>query len=94
MINIGLTTFADHPDLSVDGKKQSRLSEYSSHFPIVEMDTPFYAIPKVSVIEHWQQQAPDNFQFILKANQLMTLHDIAKGDQVNKEDRQTVFKNI
>ncbi|WP_268913911.1 DUF72 domain-containing protein [Lentilactobacillus sp. SPB1-3] len=92
MINIGLTTFADHPDLSVDGKKQAKLSEYSGHFPVVEMDTPFYAIPKTSVIEHWQHQAPDNFQFILKANQLMTLHDIAKGESVTEDEREKSFR--
>ncbi|AQW21700.1 hypothetical protein PL11_007100 [Lentilactobacillus curieae] len=92
MINIGLTTFADHPDLSVNGGKTARLSEYSSHFPIVEMDTPFYAIPRQSTLEHWQNQAPDNFQFILKANQLMTQHDVAKGDPVPNEDRIESFK--
>ncbi len=82
MITIGLTTFSDHPAL-IDGvKRKVRLTEYSAHFPVVELDTPFYAIPKSTVIENWQHQVPKNFQFILKANRVMTMHDQGSSEPV------------
>ena len=68
MITIGLTTFSEHPSLIDGAKRKVRLTEYSGHFPVVELDTPFYAIPKVEVVTNWQKQVPKNFQFILKAN--------------------------
>ncbi|MCP9332463.1 DUF72 domain-containing protein [Lentilactobacillus hilgardii] len=91
MITIGLTTFSEHPSLIDDSKRKVRLSEYSAHFPVVELDTPFYGIPRTEVIEHWQQQVSNNFQFILKANQVMTMHDQGSGDPVSNEERFTKF---
>lgn len=55
------------------------------------MDTPFYGIPRTEVIEHWQQQVSNNFQFVLKANQVMTMHDQGSGDPVSNEERFTKF---
>lgn len=91
MITIGLTTFSEHPALIDHAKRKVRLTEYSAHFPVVELDTPFYAVPKVDVITHWQQQVPDGFQFILKANQVMTMHDQGSGDPIGNEQRLAVF---
>lgn len=93
MITIGLTTFSEHPALIEHAKRKVRLSEYSAHFPVVELDTPFYAVPKVTVIQHWQQQVSDNFQFILKANRVMTMHDQGSGDPVSTEERLAIFKD-
>ncbi|GAF36336.1 DUF72 domain-containing protein [Lentilactobacillus farraginis] len=92
MITIGLTTFSEHPALIDHAKRKVRLSEYSAHFPVVELDTPFYAIPKTTVIQHWQQQVPDNFQFILKANRVMTMHDQGTDNPVGGEERLSEFK--
>ncbi len=92
LINIGLTTFSDHPSLIGEDRKV-KLSEYSAFFPVVELDTPFYAIPRREVIENWQHQVPDNFQFILKANRLMTLHDQYDKDEITDESRQQAFQD-
>ncbi|GHP13120.1 hypothetical protein YK48G_05450 [Lentilactobacillus fungorum] len=92
MITIGLTTFSEHPSLIHENRKV-RLTEYSAYFPTVELDTPFYAIPKAEVIAHWQQQVPQNFQFILKANQVMTLHDQGGSDPVDNQARLAVFND-
>lgn len=93
MITIGLTTFSDHPAL-IDGvKRKVRLTEYSAHFPVVELDTPFYAIPKSTVIENWQHQVPKNFQFILKANRVMTMHDQGSSEPVGNEERLVAFND-
>jgi len=93
LITIGLTTFSDHPSLIDGAKRKVRLTEYSGYFPVVELDTPFYAIPKVSVVENWQKQVPDNFQFILKANRVMTMHDQGSSDPVDNEHRFVEFNN-
>lgn len=75
MITIGLTGWGDHPDVysSVTAAKD-KLFDYSGHFPIVEVDTSFYAIPAPEHIEKWCQDTPDAFQFIVKAYQGMTGH--------------------
>ena len=48
MITIGLTTWTEHPSL-LGGTEKLTLTEYSGVLPVVEVDTPFYGIPKVSV---------------------------------------------
>lgn len=78
MITIGLTTWKEHPALIQDVDRDVTLQEYSAVLPVVEVDTPFYGIPRSSTIVNWQQQVPEQFQFILKANQLMTKHDLGQ----------------
>ncbi len=75
MITIGLTTWTEHPSL-LGGTDKLTLTEYSGVLPVVEVDTPFYGIPKVTTVAKWQKEVPDKFQFILKANQVMTLHNV------------------
>lgn len=42
MIYIGLTGWGDHDSLYTDDiKARDKLSEYSSHFPVVEVDATF-----------------------------------------------------
>jgi len=75
MIKIGLTGWGDHPLIyRPNAGKQDRLFDYSGHFPIVEVDTSFYAIPSVKSIEKWTNDTPNAFQFIVKAYQGMTGH--------------------
>lgn len=93
MISIGLTTFSDHPALIEDAKRKVRLSEYSGYFPVVELDTPFYALPTIGTITNWQAQVPAEFQFILKANRLMTLHDQVVGQPASGAERKQMFRD-
>lgn len=75
MIKIGLTGWGDHPDVYSPGsKKTERLIDYSSHFPIVELDSSFYAVQPERNITKWINETPDGFQFIVKAYQGMTGH--------------------
>lgn len=69
---MGLATWTDHPYLSNQHKSKITLPEYANHFPIVEVDSPFYAIPKVTWVQKWIKEVPDDFQFIVKANSMMT----------------------
>ena len=94
MIQIGLSTWADHPALSVEGKPKSTLEEYVGHFPIVEVDSSFYAIPSLSNVVNWQHQVPNDFKFIFKASRVMTLHDGVDGDEYLTPERRIEFTNF
>lgn len=75
MIRIGLTGWSDHPALtSGNTPATAKLFDYCGHFPIVELDTSFYAIPAPKTVAKWVAETPDNFQFVVKTNQIMTGH--------------------
>jgi uncharacterized protein YecE (DUF72 family) len=75
MIQIGLTGWGDHPDVyHPSSSAKEKLIDYSSHFPIVELDATFYAIQPERNIRKWIDETPDTFQFIVKAYQGMTGH--------------------
>lgn len=72
MIQIGLTGWSYHPLLASNPKQ--KLLDYASHFPVVELDTSFYAIPSEKNIRSWVETTPDTFQFIPKAYGPLTRH--------------------
>jgi uncharacterized protein YecE (DUF72 family) len=75
MIYIGLTGWGDHYSIySGNVKPKDKLIEYSSHFPLVEVDTAFYAVQPEKNVKKWVSDTPDNFRFIVKAYQGMTGH--------------------
>lgn len=79
MILIGVTGWGDHDSLytsRVSGRE--KLTEYSSFFPVVEVDTSFYAVQPLKNAERWVKQTPKSFRFIVKAYQGMTGHQ--RGD--------------
>ena len=53
-----------------------RLSHYAMHFPLVEVDATYYAIPSSSVAERWVERTPDGFIFDIKAHPVFTGHPI------------------
>ena len=55
------------------GFRLSRV-EYFSRFPVVEVQQTFYQPPKIETLESWREDAPEAFEFTLKAWQLVT-HD-------------------
>ncbi|WP_412989543.1 DUF72 domain-containing protein [Pediococcus siamensis] len=91
MITIGLTTWTDHPALIQQEERKVELTEYAGYFPVVEVDTSFYGIPRITTVENWQKAVPEKFQFILKANQLMTLHDAADVDDYLSDEHRLAF---
>ncbi|WP_042352233.1 DUF72 domain-containing protein [Bacillus massiliigorillae] len=87
MIYIGVTGWGDHE--SIYGTKiasRDRLQVYAEHFPIVEVDTAFYAIqPKRNSLK-WVKETPDSFKFIVKAYQGMTGHQRGEQPYKSKEE--------
>ena len=93
MIHVGLTGWGDHPDVySPTSRKNEKLIDYSTHFPIVELDASFYAIQPERNIRKWINETPDGFQFIVKAYQGMTGHQRGKLPYNNPEEMFHQFK--
>lgn len=74
MIFIGLTGWGDHADLYEKPAQGTKLQMYSSHFPIVECDSSFYAVLPENNYVNWVKETPDSFRFIVKAYQGLTGH--------------------
>jgi uncharacterized protein YecE (DUF72 family) len=53
---------------------EARLRYYASRFPLVEVDSPYYALPTAQMAERWIERTPDEFTFNVKAHALMTGH--------------------
>jgi uncharacterized protein YecE (DUF72 family) len=45
---------------------------YSQHFRTLELNVTFYRFPQLSFLENWYAQSPADFQFAVKAPQLIT----------------------
>jgi uncharacterized protein YecE (DUF72 family) len=53
---------------------EARLRYYASVFPLVEVDTSYYAIPAPATARQWAERTPDRFVFNVKAFRLFTGH--------------------
>jgi uncharacterized protein YecE (DUF72 family) len=53
---------------------ERRLRYYASRFPLVEVDSTYYALPAERTAQLWADRTPRGFVFDVKANALMTGH--------------------
>jgi len=53
------------------GFRQTK-EKYAQHFAAVEVQDTFYQPPQISTLERWRAVVPDDFEFALKAWQLVT----------------------
>jgi uncharacterized protein YecE (DUF72 family) len=53
------------------GWREAR-ARYFAHFPVVELQDPFYEMPAPALAAKWRAEAPPDFRFCLKAWQLIT----------------------
>jgi uncharacterized protein YecE (DUF72 family) len=51
---------------------QQMLRSYGERFRTVEINSTFYGMPKVSVLEGWADAVPADFQFVIKAPKQIT----------------------
>lgn len=51
---------------------EARLRYYAARFPLVEVDSTYYAIPARRMGAIWAERTPDHFLFDVKAHALMT----------------------
>lgn len=53
---------------------EERLRYYASQFPMVEVDSSYYAMPSARNAELWAGRTPDGFKFNIKAFRIFTGH--------------------
>ncbi|WP_251093103.1 DUF72 domain-containing protein [Streptomyces sp. Caat 7-52] len=53
---------------------EKRLRHYAAHFPVVEADSPYYALPGPRTTALWADRTPPGFRFDVKAFSLLTGH--------------------
>jgi len=80
-IKIGTCSWTDptltETDLFYPSEKmtaEERLGFYAEHFPIVEVDSTYYAPPSEKVAGLWVERTPPEFTFDIKAFRLLTQH--------------------
>jgi len=61
-----------YPDGASNPEK--RLKYYASQFPLVEVDSVYYALPAEQTAAAWAERTPDGFTFNIKAFSLFTQH--------------------
>lgn len=81
-VRVGTCSWADrqllssgwYPPNAKDGAE--RLEYYSRRFDVVELDSPFYAIPDVTDVYRWASWTPPDFLFGVKVYGLFTFHSV------------------
>jgi uncharacterized protein YecE (DUF72 family) len=53
---------------------EDRLGFYASRFPLVEVDSTYYFLPRREVAKRWVERTPARFTFNVKAFSLLTQH--------------------
>ena len=80
-IRIGTASWTDpefiragwYPD-DVKNDPEGRLRYYAEHFPMVEVNATFYALPRAATVQAWADRTPDDFRFHVKAHQVISGH--------------------
>ena len=72
-----------------DIKQSAMLKEYARHFPVVEINSTYYAIPEPERINSMARRTPPSFLFNVKANREMT-HEIGNGTRVFEEFKKAI----
>jgi uncharacterized protein YecE (DUF72 family) len=97
-VRIGITSWTE-PTLIAGGhfyppwanSAKARLEYYSSQFPVVEVDSPYYGIPVQSTAGLWTARTPQDFVFDIKAFRLFTQHPTSPA--VLPKDIRDAFTN-
>jgi uncharacterized protein YecE (DUF72 family) len=93
LIYIGVTGWGDHDSLYPGQiSPRNKLKAYAGHFPIVEVDSAFYAIQPKRNAEKWVNETPESFEFVVKAYQGMTGHMRGEIPFTNKQEMFKAFK--
>jgi uncharacterized protein YecE (DUF72 family) len=58
-------------------RASERLGWYAQHFELVEVNSTFYSVPDLRMVERWCAATPDGFTFDVKLHQLFSFHSTA-----------------
>ena len=90
-ILVGTCNWSDHRDFYPSGVKAAdRLAYYARFFPIVEVDSTFYAFQSERNFAKWAEATPDTFVFNVKAYKALTLHERDNQGQMVLPTREIV----
>ncbi|MDF2837856.1 MAG: yunF, partial [Paenibacillus sp.] len=93
MIAVGLAGWGDHDSLYAQGTAaKDKLRAYGAHFPIVEMDSSFYAVQPPERMARYATETPEGFGFVVKAYQGMTGHLRGKPYYENDGEMYLAFR--
>jgi uncharacterized protein YecE (DUF72 family) len=81
---------------------EGRLRHYADRFPVVEVDSTYYALPSDRNCRLWADRTPDGFRFDVKAFSLLTGHPTReaalpadlRGEPVGPELLDTVWQRF
>ena len=80
MVLVGTSNWADHQGYYPPGTKpHEQISYYARHFPLVSVDSTYYALQPRRNFEAWCARTPEGFLFNVKAYRELTQH--------NRDDR-------
>jgi len=68
-------------------ESHNRLVFYTRYFNVIEINTTFYSLPKISIVQNWSDQVPEDFKFTVKVWQEIT----HKSKEPNIEDSISQF---
>lgn len=89
---VGLAGWGDHNELYAPGTaSKDRLAKYSELFPIVEVDSSFYAIQPPERSARWCADTQPEFRFIVKAYQGMTGHQRGRSPYESVDEMYAAF---
>ncbi len=84
---IGTSSWTDHENFYPPGVTgPERLRFYAQYFPIVEVNSTYYAIPAKRVVQGWVERTPAHFRFDVKPPRQLTATPEAPGGEAPKPD--------
>lgn len=89
MIYVGLSGWGDH---DLGERHRDKLDAYAAHFPVVELDSSFYAVQPRRNYEKWAADTPASFSFVVKAYQGMTGHQRGELPFATVDEMYAAFK--
>lgn len=86
-ILIGTSSWTDHEGFYPAGiSTRERLPFYARYFPIVEVNSTYYAIPAKRVVQGWVERTPTDFIFDIKPPRQLTATPETPGGEAPRPD--------
>ena len=67
-------------------KQEGQLAYYATHFPVVEVNTSYYHVPRRSMVERWVERTPEEFVFDVKPPRELTWTPSEPGGEAPEPD--------
>jgi uncharacterized protein YecE (DUF72 family) len=84
---IGTSSWSDQGPFYPPGVKPAeQLPYYARHFPIVEVNTTYYHVPRRSMVEGWVERTPPGFVFDVKPPRELTSTPSEPGGEAPEPD--------